>query len=104
MKQASTATHPPFSTRSSAKGSVAIASPSLASRKFDTLSKAPGLRVPTLVIHGDSDEVVPFAMGREVAAAIPGATLRVVAGGHHNDLFLAAPTQLVEAIVDAVRR
>jgi uncharacterized protein len=72
--------------------------------KFDTLSKAPGLRVPTLVIHGDSDEVVPFAMGRDVAAAIPGATLRVVAGGHHNDLFLATATELVEAIVDAVRR
>jgi pimeloyl-ACP methyl ester carboxylesterase len=39
--------------------------------RFDTLSKAPRLRVPTLVIHGDSDEVVPFAMGQQVAAAIP---------------------------------
>lgn len=72
--------------------------------RFDTLSKAPGLRVPALVIHGDSDEVVPLAMGREVAAAIPGAELRVVAGGHHNDLFDVAPRELVEAIVEAVRR
>jgi fermentation-respiration switch protein FrsA (DUF1100 family) len=72
--------------------------------KFDTLSKAPGLRIPALVIHGDADEVVPLTMGRQVAAAIPGATMRVVAGGHHNDLFLSEPRQLVEAIAEAVRR
>ena len=65
--------------------------------RFDTLSKAPGLRVPTLVIHGDADEVVPFTMGRQVAAAVSGATMRIVAGGHHNDLFLTEPRQLVEA-------
>jgi alpha-beta hydrolase superfamily lysophospholipase len=72
--------------------------------KFDTLSKAPRLRVPTLVIHGDADEVVPFAMGQEVAAAIPGAALRVVRGGHHNDLFLKARAELEEAIADEARR
>ncbi len=72
--------------------------------KFDTLSKVPGLRIPALLIHGDADEVVPFAMGRQVAAAIPDATMRVVAGGHHNDLFPTEPRQLLEAIVEAVRR
>jgi len=66
--------------------------------RFDTLSKAPRIRVPTLVIHGDADEVVPFAMGSEVAAAIPGATLRVVHGGHHNDLPLDSGGELEEAI------
>lgn len=69
--------------------------------RFDTLSKAPRLRVPTLVIHGDSDEVVPFAMGQQVAAAIPGATLRVVRGAHHNDLFLREGAELEQAIVEA---
>jgi alpha-beta hydrolase superfamily lysophospholipase len=55
--------------------------------RFDTLSKAPRIRVPTLVIHGELDEVVPFAMGRDVAEGIVGATFRPVAGLHHNDLF-----------------
>jgi uncharacterized protein len=72
--------------------------------KFDTLSKAPRIRVPTLVIHGDSDEVVPFAMGQQVAASIPGATLRVVRGGHHNDLFLDARADLEGAIADEAKR
>lgn len=72
--------------------------------RFDTLSKSPGITVPTLVIHGDADEVVPFAMGQRVAASIPGATLRVVRGGHHNDLFLNASAELEDAIVSAAMR
>jgi uncharacterized protein len=59
--------------------------------RFDTIAKAPRLRVPALVIHGDADEVIPYAMGREVAAAIPGARLVTVPGGHHNDLFAVDP-------------
>ena len=70
--------------------------------RFETIAKAPGLRLPTLVIHGDADEVVPFPMGQEVAAAIAGATLRVVRGGHHNDLFEGRDRRaLVTAIAEA---
>jgi fermentation-respiration switch protein FrsA (DUF1100 family) len=54
---------------------------------FDTLSKARDIRVPTLVIHGDADEIVPFAMGETLSRAIGGARLLRVAGGHHGDLF-----------------
>jgi pimeloyl-ACP methyl ester carboxylesterase len=56
--------------------------------KFDTLSKARDIKVPTLVAHGELDEVVPFAMGKRVAAAITGATFMPFAGGHHGDLFV----------------
>jgi len=66
--------------------------------KFDTLGKAGGIRVPTLVIHGDRDEVIPVAMGRAVAGAIREARLRVVPGGHHNDLFERWGDELFEAI------
>ena len=57
--------------------------------------------MPTLVIHGDQDEVVPFAMGQQVAAAIHGAVLRVVPGGHHNDLFRTHASELEDAIAAA---
>jgi pimeloyl-ACP methyl ester carboxylesterase len=70
--------------------------------RFDTLSKAPRIRVPTLVIHGDADEVVPFAFGQEVASSIPGATLRVVPGGHHNDVLDSG--KIVDAIAEHARR
>jgi fermentation-respiration switch protein FrsA (DUF1100 family) len=66
--------------------------------RFDTLSKASEIRVPTLVIHGDADEIVPFAMGERLAGAIGGARLLPVAGGRHGDLFLRAHDVLLDAI------
>jgi len=41
--------------------------------------------VPTLVIHGDSDAIVPFEIsGKRTAAAISGSTLVVVEGAPHG--------------------
>jgi non-heme chloroperoxidase len=41
--------------------------------------------VPTLVIHGDDDQVVPFAVGGKASAAlVDGAELKVYAGGPHG--------------------
>lgn len=41
--------------------------------------------VPTLVIHGDEDRIVPFASGgQHTAKLIKGAELHVVKGGPHN--------------------
>ncbi|MBX3261768.1 MAG: alpha/beta fold hydrolase [Labilithrix sp.] len=61
----------------------------LMTHRFDTLSKADAIRQPTVVVHGDSDELIPFAMGEAVARAIPGARLVRIAGGHHADLLYA---------------
>ncbi len=66
--------------------------------QFDTLAKTPEIRVPTLVIHGDADEIVPFWMGTRLAAAIPGAHLLRVEGGRHGDLFLRERDRLLAAI------
>jgi pimeloyl-ACP methyl ester carboxylesterase/DNA-binding CsgD family transcriptional regulator len=38
---------------------------------------------PTLVVHRRSDRAIPFALGRELAAAIPGATLIPLEGSAH---------------------
>lgn len=66
--------------------------------RFDTLGRARDILLPTLVVHGDADEVVPFAMGQAVASAIPGATLHVIHGGHHNDLFAFWRREILDAI------
>jgi pimeloyl-ACP methyl ester carboxylesterase len=42
------------------------------------------IAVPTLVIHGDDDPLVPPACGADTAAAIPGAELMRVAGMGHD--------------------
>jgi fermentation-respiration switch protein FrsA (DUF1100 family) len=54
---------------------------------FDTRSKVGELNVPTWVVHGDRDGVVPVRMGRAVhaAARVPGRLL-IVPGAGHNDV------------------
>ena len=43
------------------------------------------IKIPTLVIHGDSDQILPIdATGKRTAALIPGAQFHVVAGGPHG--------------------
>jgi hypothetical protein len=70
----------------------------LIAHRFDTLGKSGQIRVPTLVIHGDADEIVPFWMGHRLAGAITGARLLRVTGGHHGDLFAREGERLLAAI------
>ena len=73
--------------------------------RYDTLAKAPELGLPALVVHGTSDEVIPFEMGRRVAAALPKAELFDVPDGHHADLFFRPDrTALLERIVAFAHR
>ena len=55
------------------------------------------ITTPTVVVHGDSDPVVPIECGRDTAAVIPGAELRVIEGMGHD-----LPPQLVSVVTDAV--
>lgn len=55
--------------------------------RFDSASKAPGLKLPTLIIHGTKDEVIPFELGESLSKAIPGAKFVPGTGAGHNDLF-----------------
>lgn len=56
-----------------------------------------GVRVPTLVIHGDADPLVPVEAGRDTAAAVPGARLLELPGMGHD-----LPRALWPAVVDAI--
>jgi pimeloyl-ACP methyl ester carboxylesterase len=60
------------------------------------------LRVPTLVVHGDADRLVPLAAGRATAAAIPGARLEIVPGMGHDYPPQLWP-RMVELITDTAR-
>jgi pimeloyl-ACP methyl ester carboxylesterase len=61
------------------------------------------LKVPTLVIHGAADPLVPIEGGRDTAAAIPGAELLVIEGMGH-DLPQGAWPQIVGAIATHTER
>ncbi|MEW5685291.1 MAG: alpha/beta hydrolase [Pseudomonadota bacterium] len=61
------------------------------------------LAVPAVVLHGEDDPLVQPVGGRETAAAIPGAELRMIAGMGH-DLPLGLYDTFVDAIVAAATR
>lgn len=55
--------------------------------QFDSAARASGIRQPVLVLHGDRDEVVPFALGQALVERFPRARLVRVQGAGHNDLW-----------------
>lgn len=70
--------------------------------RFDSASRAPLVNVPTLVVHGTLDSVVPIELGQKLCAAIPGARFLAVKGGHHHDLLdRDAPLDALFAFVKA---
>lgn len=61
-----------------------------------------GIAVPTTVIHGRDDPLIPLEAGRDTAARVPAAKLRVIDGmGHYLAPHLAP--HLVAAIVEHCR-
>lgn len=51
--------------------------------RLDVRAQLPVVRAPALVVHRRDDRAVPFRLGREVAAAIPGATFIPLQGSAH---------------------
>lgn len=69
--------------------------------RYDTAAKAPRVRIPTLIIHGSDDEIIPVAMGRRLASLFPNAHLRIVEGAHHNDIWQADRSLVAEIAATA---
>ena len=73
-------------------------------RQLQAIAAAPSrierlrsLRIPTLVIHGDADILVPVDNGRRVAAAVHGARLLEIRGMGHD-----VPRRVWPQVVDAI--
>jgi alpha-beta hydrolase superfamily lysophospholipase len=63
------------------------------------------VQVPTTVLYGSRDSIVPPVQSRAVAAAAAGETRLVeIAGADHNDPALLEGEQLIEAIVELAER
>jgi uncharacterized protein len=56
--------------------------------RFDNIEKIAQISCPIMLVHGRSDELVPFWMEAQLAKAAKGkVTIFNVAGGGHNDVF-----------------
>jgi fermentation-respiration switch protein FrsA (DUF1100 family) len=73
--------------------------PILVPDRFDNLSKIAGLNCPIVIFHGTRDEVVPFEMGRRLAAAGRNVRFVPLEGRTHNDL-----PELPRLLVSEIRR
>ena len=57
--------------------------------KYDSLSKIGRLKMPLLMIHGERDELIPFAEGQVLFEAAPEPKMWYpVSGAGHNDTYL----------------
>ncbi|TMA93932.1 MAG: alpha/beta hydrolase [Deltaproteobacteria bacterium] len=57
--------------------------------RYDVREKIRKIKTPLLVLHGDRDEVVPFAQGKMVFDAAPEPKkFFTIAGAQHNDTYL----------------
>ena len=61
-----------------------LAPPMLLRDRFDNLEAVKRFDGPVLVIHGTRDEVIPYAHGKELAAASPRARLISYPAGHND--------------------
>lgn len=66
------------------------------------VSELTKLDVPTLVIHGDSDPLIPVECGFDTASVIPGARITVIEGMGH-DIPVALTERLVRLISQHAR-
>jgi pimeloyl-ACP methyl ester carboxylesterase len=56
------------------------------------------LAVPTLVIHGTADPLVPFECGKDTAEAVPGAEFKIIDGMGHDLPHGGAWPEIINAI------
>jgi pimeloyl-ACP methyl ester carboxylesterase len=64
----------------------------------DRLAPLSSITAPTTIVHGDHDPVFPLGHGEALAAAIPGAELRVVPGMGHIFFSPGLPEEVADLI------
>jgi len=66
---------------------------------LDLSASTARISVPTLVIHGEEDKIIPVPSAEELAAAIKGAQLALLPGAGHL-LLAERPRELYKLVAD----
>jgi pimeloyl-ACP methyl ester carboxylesterase len=72
-------------------------------RSHDTYDRLPQIKVPTLVITGDADRIIPAGNSKILASKIPSAELVVLENSGHG-FFGDAAAKSISAILDFLKR
>lgn len=70
--------------------------------RWSSYRRLPRLRVPTLVLHGDEDHLIPVENGMDLAARIPGARFQLIRNAGHV-LTTDQPEACIEALLAFLR-
>lgn len=72
--------------------------PFLAGRILDTEAALKKLEIPVEIIHGDSDETVPYWMAERLSKSCVGSNFTSIAGGAHKNLHVIDPCSIGHAV------
>jgi len=78
----------------------------LSAAKFFNKDKIKEIAIPTLVIHGDDDKLMPLEIGKALydLSAAKDKKLVIIPGGGHNNLRDIGYTEYYEAVEDFVKK
>lgn len=69
--------------------------------KFNNLSKLNQISIPILIIHGEADEVIPFAHGQALYEAAHSPKFHLwIPGASHNNIAMIAGEKLQQALTN----
>lgn len=73
------------------------------SYRLSTIDALRGFSRPVLVMHGDSDRIIPYQTGRDLFDRLDGPKrFSVIAGGDHNDAFESANRGYWEPVLEFI--
>ena len=73
--------------------------------KYDSLSKISKIKVPTLIMHGDKDELVPIEQGKMLyEKANEPKEFYTIPGAMHNDTHIVGGEEYFDVIRDFVKK
>jgi fermentation-respiration switch protein FrsA (DUF1100 family) len=77
----------------------------LAGRRFDSAAAIGRVRAPLLFVHGDRDEIVPWALGRRLFDAAPGPKrFETIPGAGHNDVAVVGGRAYLDVLAGFIDR
>ena len=74
----------------------------MAIQKFDTYERLPQIKAPTLIVHGDRDQLVPVGNADILHERIAGSQVRIIAGVGHM-FFWEKPEESAGAIIEFLK-
>lgn len=75
----------------------------LLKHRFENERKIPHINVPTLIVHGRGDQLIPFFMSELLAKAAAGPVTTLWIETDHNDLFDLGSDQILSVFHDFLR-